>query len=313
MFSVIIPVYNGEKFIDNAIKSVLNQTYEDFELIVVNDGSKDGTQKKLDAYCCNEKIHIINQPNGGVSNARNNGMQMAKGSHFAFLDADDEWYENHLEVLASLIEKYPDAGLYATFPRINLGGGKTIDSCKYFDEHEATVYLEDFFEEYHKDKSVKMYVPTSCAVSRAAVEKVGGFPPKMKIGEDLEHALRISAYFPVVLTKQITAVYEKVNSTATKDTSFDPDWTFFETVKPIYEDTEIPVSKRQNIKRIMDWFTIRRCRHYIIDGNKKKAWKHFCEKTDPALRKDKFITFFLFLMPCKLVRKVFYIRWKKIG
>ncbi len=312
MFSVIIPVYNGEKFIDNAIKSVLNQTYKDFELIVVNDGSKDGTAQKLDAYRDNEKIHIINQPNGGVSNARNNGMKAAKGSHFAFLDADDEWYENHLEVMASLIEKYPDAGLYATFPRINLGN-KTIDSCKYFEEHEETVYLKDFFEEYHKDKSVKMYVPTSCAVSRVAVDKVGGFPPKMKIGEDLEHALRISAYFPVVLTKQITAVYEKVNSTATKDTSFDPDWTFFETVKSIYEDEEIPLSKRQNIKRVMDWFTIRRCRHYIIDKNKKKAWKHFCKKVDPSLRKDKLITFFLFLMPYKLVRKVFYIRWKKIG
>ena len=73
MFSVIIPVYNGAKFIDNAIKSVFSQTNSDWELIVVNDGSKDNTEDVLKKYTDNDKICIINQENGGVSVARNTG------------------------------------------------------------------------------------------------------------------------------------------------------------------------------------------------------------------------------------------------
>ncbi|MBQ7902043.1 MAG: glycosyltransferase family 2 protein [Clostridia bacterium] len=313
MFSIIIPVYNGEKFIDNAIKSVLAQTYEDWELVVVDDGSKDNTAQVLEAYADNEKIHIFHQQNGGVSAARNKGMQEAVGSHFAFLDADDLWLENHLEVMAELIDAYPDAGLYATFAQINLSDERSITSCNYFQNNAETVYLEDFFAEYHRDKTVKVFVPTSTVISREANDKVGGFPVGCKIGEDLEHDLRIAAYYPIVITKRITAVYEKRNSTATKDTSFDPDWSFFETVKPLYEDTQIPKAKRDNIKLIMDWFTIRRCRHYVIDGKKKKAWTYFWQKTDSSLAKDKFITMILLFMPCALVRKIFQIRWRNIG
>ena len=109
MFSVIIPVYNGEKFIENAINSVFSQTYSDFELIIVNDGSRDNTAAVLEKYADNSKITVIPQKNGGVSVARNNGISNARGSHLVFLDADDVWEPYHLETMANLIEKYPTA------------------------------------------------------------------------------------------------------------------------------------------------------------------------------------------------------------
>ena len=180
MFSVIMPVYNGEKYISTAIDSVLAQTCGDWELIVVNDGSKDGTAKVLEAYADNPQIRIIHQPNGGVSVARNRAMQEATGDYFAFLDADDLWLPEHLATMQYLIHEYPQAGLYGSFAQINLEGGKSITSCRYFDTHPEVVYLEDFFAEYHKDKSVKVFVPTSTVISRVANDKVGGFPVDAK-------------------------------------------------------------------------------------------------------------------------------------
>ena len=120
MFSVIMPVYNGEKFIDDAINSVCAQTYDNWELIIVNDGSKDNTADVLKKYEINSQIKIIHQENGGVSVARNTAISASKGEYIVFLDADDVWHTNHLEVMNELITEYPDAGLYATFTKTEL-------------------------------------------------------------------------------------------------------------------------------------------------------------------------------------------------
>ena len=310
MFSVIMPVYNGADFIDEAIKSVLEQTYTDWELIVVNDGSTDKTAEVLSKYTNNEKIHILIQENKGVSAARNNGISRSKGEYIAFLDADDLWHKNHLEVLKSLTDKYPSAGLYGTFTRTELVNGEVTEECNYFKNREETVYLEDFFSEYHKDKSVKMFTVITTCVSAESLSRAGGFPVGCAIGEDLELSLRIAAYFPVVLTKKATATYRKANSTATKDNSFDPDWKFFDTVTELYEDESIPDAKKENLRKVMQWFTMRRCRHYIINGQKKKAWQQFWSiGRDSKLIKDNCITFILLFLPVAVVRKIFKMRW----
>ena len=311
MFSVIIPVYNGEKHIDNAIESVLKQDLDDYEIIIVDDGSKDNTAAVLEKYRQSENIRIISQKNQGVSAARNRGMDEAKGSYFVFLDADDIWYPDHLSVMSSLIEKYPDAGLYGTFTRTHLVSGEYIEDCPFFRNRGDTVYLPDFFEAYHKDKSAKMFTVITTCISREAIEKAGGFPVGSPIGEDLELSLRVAAYFPVVLSNKKTALYNKENSSATKDISFDPEWSFFDTVDELYNDASIPSSKKKNLKKVMNWFTMRRVRHYCILGEKKKAWKHFfgicCL---PYLLKDNIITFALLLMPTASVKKIFSARWK---
>src|SRR5574344_1434815 len=101
MISVVIPLYNKERYIERAIRSVLNQSFQDFEIIVVNDGSTD--QSVTIVKDINDsRIRIINQKNGGVSSARNKGISEAKYAIVAFLDADDVWKENHLEVIVEL-------------------------------------------------------------------------------------------------------------------------------------------------------------------------------------------------------------------
>lgn len=90
MFSIIIPLYNKEKFIKRALDSILNQSFQEFEIIVVNDGSKDNSEEKVKEVS-DPRIKIINQVNAGVSAARNRGAEEAQYKYLAFLDADDIW------------------------------------------------------------------------------------------------------------------------------------------------------------------------------------------------------------------------------
>lgn len=311
MFSIIIPVYNGEKFIEDAVNSVFEQTYNDWEMVIVNDGSKDNTAEVLKKYESDSRIRIIHKENGGVSSARNLAISESKGSHIVFLDADDVWHNNHLEIMNKLINQYPDAGLYGTYTRTELVNGDILEECNFFKDKPENVYLEDFFEAYYNDKTAKMFTVITTCFSREALNIAGLFPVGCAIGEDLELSLRVAAYFPVVLSKKPTATYKKANSTATKDISFDPDWKFFDTVNELYLDTRINKTKKDNLRKIMQWFTMRKVRHLVISGRKKEAFRAFGEiGNDPKLFKDKLLTLIILLMPVFMVRRLFEVRWR---
>ena len=110
-FSIIIPLYNKYDFIEKAVFSVLNQSYPHFELIVIDDGSYDGSIKVVENIK-DTRIKLFKQSNGGVSSARNKGIEIAKYDLIAFLDADDWWGDNYLESMLKLILKYPDVSIY---------------------------------------------------------------------------------------------------------------------------------------------------------------------------------------------------------
>lgn len=103
-FSIIIPVYNVEKYIDGCLKSVMNQTYKDYEVIVVNDGTKDNSMDIVKKY----DVKVIEQKNQGLSAARNTGVKHAKGDYLIFLDSDDSWNKDLLKELSKSIKNNPD-------------------------------------------------------------------------------------------------------------------------------------------------------------------------------------------------------------
>ena len=107
-FSIIVPVYNVEKYLDECVQSVINQTFTDWELLLVDDGSKDGCPRMGDEYCKDDRrIKAFHKENGGLSDARNYGLEHATGSYVLFLDSDDYWSQtNGLELLFEQIEKY---------------------------------------------------------------------------------------------------------------------------------------------------------------------------------------------------------------
>lgn len=108
LISVIIPLYNKEKWVRRSVESVSTQTYTHIEIVIVNDGSTDNSLEVV-ATIVDPRLRIISQSNGGVSSARNLGLDNAKGDYIAFLDADDEWEPRHLEVLAKGFEHFGEA------------------------------------------------------------------------------------------------------------------------------------------------------------------------------------------------------------
>lgn len=120
--SVIIPTYNREKFIGKAIDSVLNQSFTDYEIIVIDDGSTDNTNDVLKGY--GDKIKYCYQENSGVSAARNLGIKAAKGEWVAFLDSDDEWKKDYLTNQMEQVKKYPEAVGHITNAETVLNNGE---------------------------------------------------------------------------------------------------------------------------------------------------------------------------------------------
>jgi glycosyltransferase involved in cell wall biosynthesis len=107
LVSIVIPAYNAEKFIAETIDSVIGQTYTNWELIVVDDGSKDGTKEVVAAYLGDPRVKYVHQQNAGVSLTRNHGIRLSKGEYITFLDADDHWQKNNLEEKIKFLEQNP--------------------------------------------------------------------------------------------------------------------------------------------------------------------------------------------------------------
>ena len=113
IFSVIIPLYNKAKYINSALDSVLSQSIQDFEIIVIGGNSTDGSDDIVLNYS-DSRIKFVHESGIGVSSARNQGIGMSRGNLIAFLDADDEWFPNYLETILRMRYRYPHAGIYST-------------------------------------------------------------------------------------------------------------------------------------------------------------------------------------------------------
>lgn len=189
MISVVIPLYNKEQTIANTLRSVLEQTYQDFEIIVVDDGSTDGgvnvVEKNVDP-----RIIIVRQNNSGVACARNKGITEAKGDYIAFLDADDTWDKRYLETVYCLIKEYPQCKARGTNYYLCHGGKKEQTVLRKMPFAMGSGVLSNYFE-----VAACSHPPiwTSCTcVDKDLLNVVGGFPPGVQSGEDLLTWARIA-------------------------------------------------------------------------------------------------------------------------
>ena len=181
MFSVIIPYYNKEKYIERCIASVLNQTFQDFEIILVDDGSTDKGCEIIKAQYGN-KITLILQTNQGVSAARNAGIKVAKYPFVAFLDADDCWHKQFLEKVKTVIDTEEDVKIIGT----HYSRSKDFLSKK----QESINYLK--FENYFKLALRNTYFTSSSVViSKSFFDNNSAFNPRLKSGEDIDLWLRV--------------------------------------------------------------------------------------------------------------------------
>lgn len=131
LVSIITPVYNGEKYISETIESVIKQTYLDWEMIVVDDGSKDGSAAIVRRYAEKEsRITLLQQPNGGSASARNNGIRYANGQYIALLDSDDLWDPDFLKSQLVLMKEKNTICVHGSYKRINENSEEILKAWK---------------------------------------------------------------------------------------------------------------------------------------------------------------------------------------
>ena len=189
MISIIIPLYNKEASIATALRGVLAQTYQDFEVVVVDDGSTDGGAAVVETFT-DPRIRLIRQENGGVSAARNRGIAAARGEHVAFLDADDEWMPEFLEEIAALIAEYPECKARATNYIFNSNGVTSPTILRKMPFTEGRGVLTNCFE-VASCSHPPMWTSAVC-IDRDLLQEIGGFPVGIKSGEDLLTWARIA-------------------------------------------------------------------------------------------------------------------------
>lgn len=196
MFSVILPLYNKEMFIERTIQSILMQSYENFELIIVNDGSKDRSLEKVFGII-DQRIKIISIPNGGVSIARNVGLLNAKYDLVSFIDGDDLWHRDYLLEVKRVFDlnlnvKVVYTGFSERATDLNLGDL----SCEIVSDY------------YSRPASERMW--TSCvSVHKDCFLKVGYFDTRLTNGEDLDMWARLIKNFEIIRLSSILAIYIK--------------------------------------------------------------------------------------------------------
>lgn len=211
MISVVIPLYNKEKLIGKTLRSVLDQTYQDFEIVVVNDGSTDNSVAEVEKIA-DSRIRLIHQQNAGVSAARNKGITEAKGEFVAFLDADDEWGKSFLSTMVQLGVIYKNcdvlASSYVNHYQDGFVENITINKIRFNGVYGV---LDNYFE-----VAACSHPPiwsSAILVRKSAFIEIGGFPIGIKSGEDLLTWAALALKFKIAYCLTPLAIYNiNVNS-----------------------------------------------------------------------------------------------------
>lgn len=213
-FSIIIPLYNKAPYIERAIDSVLSQSYNDWELVVVDDGSMDDSWNVFQELRTNKLAEVeregrliaFSQSNAGVATARNNGVKKSTASYICFLDADDWWAPDFLRQMKNLIDEFSEAGIYGANYYLVKNGVKKV----------ARIGVEDGFKkgiiDYCKVYASTMYMPLwtgAVSVPRDVFEEMEGFKSNLSLGEDFDLWIRIALRYPVVFNNTPLAHYNQ--------------------------------------------------------------------------------------------------------
>jgi glycosyltransferase involved in cell wall biosynthesis len=185
LISVIIPVWNGKPFVEEAIRSVFSQTYPALEIIIVDDGSTDGTKQVVSRLAGPIPITCLYQERQGVAVARNTGVSVARGDWIAFLDQDDVWYPHKLQVLADCFKTHPETAFFFSGGDIIDAKGNPVPLRLQPNELSREVYQSDHTP-----------LPSTIILRTEAYKQAGGFNASLGDGSDIEFAARIAKQWP---------------------------------------------------------------------------------------------------------------------
>ena len=278
-FSVVIPLYNKQDSIAATLQSVLAQTYTNYEIIVVDDGSTDESANVAEAMLRECKVYsvecrgkVIRKANGGVSSARNAGILAAKGEYIAFLDGDDLWHPEYLETLHQLIEDYPDAALYGI-------GCTTIHGDKIPENVTPSTLrgeVEDVWNNYPG-----YWTGSSSSSSRARLLEIGLFDTRMTHGEDIDMWWRLLLSGKGAFDNRVLAYYRQDTENRAMNKLIP-----LEKHIPYFVDKYAEArAKNVDFRRFFDREMIYRLYPYLFDARYRKDAKRIAKQMDYSLQK----------------------------
>jgi glycosyltransferase involved in cell wall biosynthesis len=203
--SVIIPLYNKANSVEKCLNSVFQQSQQPFEIIVVNDGSTDGSDQFVSAMK-HPLVKLVNQPNMGVSAARNRGILESGGEWIAFLDADDIWLPDYLSTISYLSENYPNANVLATsyYLQDSNGDRKSI-ILNNIEFSGSDGILNNYFEV--ASSSHPPLWSSAIVIKKTSLNFVGGFPCDVTAGEDLITWAKLAVHYKIAYTISCCSVF----------------------------------------------------------------------------------------------------------
>lgn len=309
--SVVIPLYNKAAHIERAVSSVLAQTFQDFEIIVVDDGSTDNGADIVKVIN-DPRIILLKQKNAGVSVARNRGIEVAKSDLIAFLDADDEWRVEFLYTILRLRKKYPNAGLYATDYVIQINKN-SFRKTKINSVPSAP--WEGILPNYFK--AATLGEPPVCSsavcIPKSVFEVVGGFPVGEPLGEDLDMWGRIALQYPVAFSRYIGAIYhQEASNRADTIKTLDSHLPFIRTANKAIQTGMVRPELMADLKEYLLKMQMMAVRSNILSGNPEKArqlFKIIAKSQTHYFKWKKLLIYISMILPNSLVRLAWRIRW----
>jgi len=288
--SVIIPVYNSKLYIKRAIESILCQTVQEFEIVIVDDGSTDNSISEINKIK-DERIKIYQIKHGGVSIARNTGANLAQSDFIAFLDSDDEWTNIFIETVLKLKEKYPQAGIFATTSfLIKRDNQKLNENVLIFKD---VLFEKNYFSYYLKNSEV-IHIH-GIALFKKIFNEMNGFNEKSAWGEDEDFIFRIALKYPIAYSYTICVIgYLSVNwrEKTSKRVLITKEHPFIKNGRKAINEDNIPKQMINDLINLISRLQIFSARHNIIAGNFEYARKILNDIDNRYYKLRKFYLYF---------------------
>lgn len=316
LITVVIPLYNKELYIKRAIQSVLNQTFQNFEVIVVDDGSTD-RGPSLARSILDPRIKIIHQVNSGAAAARNRGIEEARGSLIAFLDADDTWKPYFLETICKLKEKFPNVGAYATAYEIKYPSGKIV--IPKFKAIPSPPW-EGLIPRYFCSVIGPPPVWTSAvAVPKEVFEKIGKFAIGEPLGEDMDMWGRIALKYPIAFSWRVGATYHRdaVNRTSNICSDFmKRNRPFIRTAQRMIKNNEVHPEVLKDLRKYIALRQIKDASICLLWAEDPNTARKMLNKVEPTCIRSfllKWWWFFLTGFSIEFLHLLFFAKQKLLG
>ena len=294
--SVVIPLYNKEPYIARALNSVLAQTFQDFEVIVVDDGSTDDGAEIVRGFK-DLQIRLIQQKNQGVSAARNRGIEAARAEMVAFLDADDEWLPGFLETILRLRRKFPRAGAYATGYYIQFHNHLREANIQHLPSKPWEGIISRFFQVAAESEPV---TSSSVCVPKTIFNKIGPFVVGEWWGEDTEMWGRIALHYPIAFSRGPGAVYHYgATNRANEKKKVEMQHPFMQTGSDYMKRNErnLSPSDLDDLKEYMEVLKLKVAGRALKSGKPKFARKITHECNTRNKRREKNIIYLISFLP----------------